>query len=157
MRHDWDSLLRGYPGQAVEEKLDAALEVRTFSQLARALGVNIRSLKSYYYRRRSFFRGLSLKCNIVFSNPRVVNYAEQMDAAIRAFARLAGLSEEQYRAWIKEDGEGHFLFCCRQIGLPMFTCHYLPKRGATWKSKSRSTGQPKTRSDSSTAWAQGNT
>lgn len=121
----WPLLLRRYPGQTTGERFQSALQGKTFRQLAEELGRNISTVKAAAYRHQavSFFKGENLRREHACSEPRL-DYAGVLGAIISMLATEKGVTESDYREWIKEAGQGEFAGRCFQMRIPLFVCRY---------------------------------
>lgn len=63
------------------------------------------------------------KYNVVSRRVRP-NYAAILSTFIASMAEAFGMTEEQYRGWIRtEDGARVFEVCAWHYGVPVFRCH----------------------------------
>ena len=126
MKHiPWDTILKPFPGEGREEKLRAAKQGKTWTQLARELNQDVNATKAIFYRGIQHQTKTYIHCV-----PRQVrpNYAAILGDLIRSLAEEQKMSEEEYRAHIKTpEGEEVFRFCCAWYGIPLFGCHYQRK------------------------------
>lgn len=57
------------------------------------------------------------------------DYRAIITAFIRSMAELSGMTEAEYRRWMRtEDGEAGFEFCAAFYKVPLFHCAYKPRK-----------------------------
>ena len=131
MKHiPWDTILAPFPGNGRGEKLRAAKQGKTWTQLARELNQDVNATKAIFY--REIQRGGHYQTKVyIHCVPRQVrpNYGAILGDLIKSLAEEQGMSEEEYRQHIKTpEGEEVFKFCCAWYGIPLFGCHYRPRK-----------------------------
>jgi len=117
--------LRKYPGTTIGEKYYSAKNGKSYSQLAKELKQGVSTLKTFAYRLGAV---KTIRAEYIVTE-RTVNYAAMVNKLISSLALEAGVTEGQYRKWIKGEGNQVFASYCNRSGIPVFRCRHSKGRG----------------------------
>ena len=127
----WESILPQVPGLGIGERFFTGKGGRTYGEYGKELGVSESAVKSFAWKfgRADQLPERKRAVHVVQTRPRV-NYAEILGAVIDELAQERDMDVERYRRMLKtQAGETEFRRRCLEIGMPVFECHYLPRRG----------------------------